>query len=282
MAGHTLRTDGGSRGNPGPAAAAFVLEDLDGRVVVSGGRFLGETTNNVAEYEALIWGLDAAIGEGLTELRVLADSELVVRQMCGQYRVKDEKLQKLHAAARQRTLRFDELSIEHVPRSENAAADALVNEALEERGVVGDAPPPDVEPAVVQEPLAPVGAGGPFELTVTSHFDAAHELHGYPGECRELHGHTWDVEVTVVGSELDDVGIVYDFKRLKEDLAEVLKPLDHAHINEVPPFDALNPTAENLARELCAQLQHKVGPEVRVKEVVVWESPIAKIVFRPE
>ena len=87
--------------------------------------------------------------------------------------------------------------------------------------------------------------------------------------------------MTVVGTRLDEVGIVYDFKRLKEDLGAVLEPLDHAHINEVPPFDTMNPTAENLARELCAQLEDRVGPEVKVTEVVVWESPIAKIVYRP-
>lgn len=119
-----------------------------------------------------------------------------------------------------------------------------------------------------------------YELTVKGHFDAAHALYGYPGECRELHGHTWDVEVCVRGEHLDEVGIVYDFKRLKSDLASVLEPYDHAYLNEVTPFDTLNPTAENLARVVFEALSARVGPEVTVTEVAVWESPVAKIVYR--
>ena len=120
-----------------------------------------------------------------------------------------------------------------------------------------------------------------YELTVKSHFDAAHELRGYPGECRNLHGHTWDVEVTVGGSELDTVGIVYDFKALKDDLTAVLGEYDHAFINEVPPFTELTPTAENLARVIYERLRETVDPRVRVVEVSVWESPIAKLTYRP-
>lgn len=119
-----------------------------------------------------------------------------------------------------------------------------------------------------------------YDLTVKGHFDAAHALHGYPGECRDLHGHTWDVEVTVRGSRLDDVGIVYDFKRLKDDLAAVLEPYDHTYLNDVEPFDALNPTAENLARVVFEALEDRVGDEVQVSEVAVWESPIARIAYR--
>jgi len=119
-----------------------------------------------------------------------------------------------------------------------------------------------------------------YELTVKDHFDAAHALRGYEGECRELHGHTWDVEVTVQGESLDSVGIVYDFKLLKEDLASVLRDYDHAYLNEVPPFDALNATAENLAREVFERLQAVVGAGVRLVEVAVWESPIARVAYR--
>ena len=119
-----------------------------------------------------------------------------------------------------------------------------------------------------------------YELTVKSHFDAAHALRGYPGECRNLHGHTWDIEATVEGEALDEIDIVYDFKRLKEDLGAVVGPLDHAFLNEVPPFDTLSPTAENLARILFEQLSERVGEQVRVKEIAVWESPVARIVYR--
>ncbi len=119
-----------------------------------------------------------------------------------------------------------------------------------------------------------------YELTVKSHFDAAHALRGYPGECRNLHGHTWDVEVTVGGSELDEIGIVYDFKALKDDLGAVLADYDHAFINEVAPFDVLTPTAENLARVIYERLEQTVDPRVHVVEVAVWESPIAKLTYR--
>jgi 6-pyruvoyltetrahydropterin/6-carboxytetrahydropterin synthase len=120
-----------------------------------------------------------------------------------------------------------------------------------------------------------------YELTVKSHFDAAHALRGYPGECRKLHGHTWDVEVTVAGEKLDEVGIVYDFKSLKEDLNAVLAEYDHAYLNDVPPFDAITPTAENLARIIYERLADTVDRRVSVVEVAVWESPIAKLVYRP-
>lgn len=120
-----------------------------------------------------------------------------------------------------------------------------------------------------------------YELTVKAHFDAAHSLRDYPGECRNLHGHTWDVEATVMGVDLDEIEIVYDFKQLKEDLAAVLKPYDHAHLNDVEPFDTLSPTAENLARVIYERLVKTVGPQVKVKEIAVWESPVARIVYRP-
>lgn len=121
-----------------------------------------------------------------------------------------------------------------------------------------------------------------YDLMIKGHFDAAHALHGYPGECCKLHGHTWDIEVVVRGSELDEVGIVYDFKTLKADLAAVLEPLDHAYLNDVPPFDQINPTAENLSRHIYEALTETVGDAVRVLEVAVWESPVAKITYRPE
>lgn len=120
-----------------------------------------------------------------------------------------------------------------------------------------------------------------YDLMIRGHFDAAHALHGYPGECCKLHGHTWDIEVVVRGHELDEVGIVYDFKTLKSDLSAVLEPLDHAYLNDVAPFDVMNPTAENLSRHIFEALQAQIGDAVRVVEVAVWESPVAKITYRP-
>jgi 6-pyruvoyltetrahydropterin/6-carboxytetrahydropterin synthase len=120
-----------------------------------------------------------------------------------------------------------------------------------------------------------------YELTVKGHFDAAHALRGYPGECSALHGHTWDVEVTVSGTSLDEVGIVYDFKTLKDDLQAVLADYDHVLLNDVAPFDEMNATAENLARVVYERLAARIGTGVSVTEVAVWESPVARLVYRP-
>jgi 6-pyruvoyltetrahydropterin/6-carboxytetrahydropterin synthase len=270
----------------------FVLEDANGTVVADGARFLGRATNNVAEYRALLWGLSAALEAGVSDIEVLLDSELVVRQMSGEYRVRDAKLAPLHQEASELAARFEDFILRHVPREENAAADALVNQAIDT--AEGDSVEPqdaqgrldltdDVVPSERGMSGGPRGGEstrGTWELTVRGHFDAAHELKGYPGECRDLHGHTWDVEVTVAGGRLDDIGIVYDFKRLKDDLATVLDRYDHGHLNAVAPFDELNPTAENLARVIYDALQGEIGPEVDLVEVAVWESPIARIAYR--
>ena len=138
MTTFTLRTDGGARGNPGPAAAAFVLESEDGSVIRSGGRFLGETTNNVAEYEALVWGLETAIDHGVRRLKVCADSELVVRQVNGVYKVKHPNMKSLHAKVTALMRRFERVEVSHVRRSDNTLADALANEAMDTRCEVGD------------------------------------------------------------------------------------------------------------------------------------------------
>lgn len=135
----TLRTDGGARGNPGPAGAGFVLEAADGSIMAEGGRFLGETTNNVAEYEALIWGLETAEGLGVRRVLVLSDSELVVRQVTGVYRVKHANMRPLFVRTMQLLRQFEAYEVRHVRRAENVEADRLVNEAIDVRGQVGDA-----------------------------------------------------------------------------------------------------------------------------------------------
>jgi len=144
----TLRTDGGARGNPGPAGAGFVLEDASGAIVRSGGRYLGAQTNNVAEYEALLWGLRTALDERVCDLCVCADSELVVRQLTGVYRVKKDWLKPLHAEAVGLMKRFDSIEIRHVRREQNAAADELANIAMDERRTVGNG----VEPEAGSQP----------------------------------------------------------------------------------------------------------------------------------
>lgn len=119
-----------------------------------------------------------------------------------------------------------------------------------------------------------------YYLTVKNHFDAAHALVGYPGECRQLHGHTWDIEASVSGQELDEVGIVYDFKALKADLATILDDYDHKYLNEVPPFDTINATAEHLARVIYERLETSLPANITLEEVAVWESPIARLSYR--
>ena len=126
-----LRCDGGARGNPGPAASAFVLCDPDGRIIEECGEYLGAATNNVAEYRALLSGLAAAARHQATPLLVCLDAELVVRQMTGEYRVKNAGLKPLHAEASRRARAIAGITFRAVPRAENAAADRLVNEALD-------------------------------------------------------------------------------------------------------------------------------------------------------
>lgn len=128
-----ISTDGGARGNPGPAAGAGVILGPDGEVRAEVTDYFGETTNNVAEYRALIMALDRALEIGCRSAVVRMDSELVVRQLAGIYRVKDEKMKPLHARARSLLARFDDVKIEHVRREANRHADRLVNAVLDAR-----------------------------------------------------------------------------------------------------------------------------------------------------
>ena len=139
MTGRVLRTDGGSRGNPGPAAAGFVIESEAGEVLCKGGRFLGETTNNVAEYEGLIWGLENALSRGDSLSVVYCDSELLVRQLSGAYKVKHPNLKPLFERTKTLITQLGGVDVLHVRREDNVLADGMVNEALDVRGIVGDA-----------------------------------------------------------------------------------------------------------------------------------------------
>ena len=126
-----LSTDGGARGNPGPAAYGYVLEAEDGTVLAAHGERIGVATNNVAEYSALIAGLEKALELGLDEVDVISDSELLVKQMTGEYRVKNETLKELVAEASRLARRLRAVSYEAVRREHNELADRLVNEALD-------------------------------------------------------------------------------------------------------------------------------------------------------
>ncbi len=132
MSRYTLYCDGASRGNPGPSSIGFVLYDPDGVAIVELGGVIGETTNNVAEYRALIAGLETALDRGVQRIGVRLDSMLLVKQVTGEYRVKASHLKPLQRQAVKLLTRFEEASIEHVRRERNTVADALANEALDE------------------------------------------------------------------------------------------------------------------------------------------------------
>src|SRR2546423_6603964 len=129
-----LSTDGGSRGNPGPAAYGYVLEAEDGTVLDARGETIGRATNNVAEYRGLVAGLEKAVELGITELEVVSDSELLVKQMLGDYRVKNETLRELSLDAEALARRIGRVSYTAVRREHNDLADRLVNEALGSAG----------------------------------------------------------------------------------------------------------------------------------------------------
>lgn len=126
-----VNVDGGARGNPGPAAVGAVVQAPGGEVLEERGERIGTATNNVAEYRALLLGIERAAEFGARELELVGDSELVVRQVKGEYKVKDTALRKLHAEVKRALAGFDGWSIRHVRREQNAAADRLVNEALD-------------------------------------------------------------------------------------------------------------------------------------------------------
>ncbi len=131
-----LHCDGASRGNPGPAGAGIVLHDPQGRLRVDTGRYLEETTNNVAEYQALLLGLEEARKLEVQKLRIFADSELMVKQLTGRYRVKSPHLLPLWHEALQALKNFAAYAIAHVPREENRLADEAANRAIDQKTVV--------------------------------------------------------------------------------------------------------------------------------------------------
>jgi len=126
-----LFTDGGARGNPGPAAYGYVLEAEDGTVLDARGEAIGTATNNVAEYSGLVAGLARAVEIGLTELEVVSDSELMVRQMTGVYRVKNQGLRELNLEATALARKIGKVTYRAVRREHNKLADQLVNDALD-------------------------------------------------------------------------------------------------------------------------------------------------------
>lgn len=119
-----------------------------------------------------------------------------------------------------------------------------------------------------------------YEILVKSKFDAAHQLREYKGKCANIHGHTWEIEVYLQGLSLNSEGMLIDFSDVKESLNKIIEKYDHHFINEVPPFDTVNPTAENIARELFYAFKNTLPEEIALYKVKVWESQNSCAVYK--
>ena len=122
-----------------------------------------------------------------------------------------------------------------------------------------------------------------YQITVEEHFDAAHFLRGYQGKCEALHGHRFGVVVKITASGVDDVGIAYDFAELKQHLGNILARFDHTCLNDVPPFDKINPSSENIAATIYNEVKLKLaGAPVSLACIEVWESPQSGVAYSPD
>ena len=121
-----------------------------------------------------------------------------------------------------------------------------------------------------------------YQVSVEGHFDAAHFLRDYGGKCERLHGHRFKVVVSLKAERLNKVGLAYDFTELKRHLNEVLEQFDHTSLNELKPFDKINPSSENIAREIYNQVQKRLSEGVLLLNVEVWESPESRVTYSLE
>ncbi len=122
-----------------------------------------------------------------------------------------------------------------------------------------------------------------YEISVESHFDAAHFLRGYQGKCEALHGHRYRVVVRIRASRLNDIGLAYDFTELKRHLNDILSRFDHTCLNDVKPFDGINPSAENIAATIYDDLKGRLaGDPVTLACVEAWESPVTGVTYTPD
>jgi 6-pyruvoyltetrahydropterin/6-carboxytetrahydropterin synthase len=122
-----------------------------------------------------------------------------------------------------------------------------------------------------------------YTISVEQHFDAAHALRGYKGKCEALHGHRFRVVAKIEASTLDDIGLAYDFVELKSRLADVIARFDHINLNDIPPFDKLNPSSENIAATVYNELKSRLtGEKVSLTAIEVWESPENMVSYSPD
>ena len=113
-----------------------------------------------------------------------------------------------------------------------------------------------------------------YKVTIETHFSAAHRLRQYNGECERLHGHNWNVQISIGSEKLNDLEMVIDFKDLKEKTNALMDTFDHQYLNEVPPFTELNPTTENISKYIFDRLSKVINTDsIRISKVTVWESP---------
>ena len=123
-----------------------------------------------------------------------------------------------------------------------------------------------------------------YEVSVDETFAAAHNLRGYKGKCEDLHGHNYKVRVTLAGKEVDSIGLLYDFVHLKQVIQSVIRSLDHKYLNELSPFDVLNPSAENIAKYIydeTAKQLHQAPNGAGVSSITVWETDVTAATYRP-
>jgi len=123
-----------------------------------------------------------------------------------------------------------------------------------------------------------------YEVSVDDSFAAAHNLRGYKGKCEDLHGHNYKVRVTLAGKELDSTGLLYDFVHLKQVIQAVIRSLDHKYLNELKPFDVLNPSAENIARYIYDEAARQLPSAPNgagIASITVWESDVTAATYRP-
>ena len=123
-----------------------------------------------------------------------------------------------------------------------------------------------------------------FEVAVEQSFASAHALRNYKGRCENVHGHNWKVRVVIEGEKLDQTGMLVDFLDVKSFMGEILDRIDHQFLNEIPPFDVINPSAENIAEYFFQQMTGKLAEtsvQVRIREVKIWETEIQSATYRP-
>lgn len=121
-----------------------------------------------------------------------------------------------------------------------------------------------------------------YRIFVKSNFSSAHKLAGYEGNCERIHGHNWSVQAEIMTNMLDAAGIGYDFRKFKKQLNAILEPLDHRLLNEIPPFDRINPSSENLAKYIFDSLKQKLPSDIIVKSIEVKESENCAVIYSEE